>query len=401
MKKISILTMILWSLVAVAELASWGMTENQYKMPNFATKMGEIGAQAAKQNWLLKVTAPKGWHNNIRAALNEEGARDVQVTFKDSLYNSIAISAVKGAKIAQISASSNNGVTVQKQVVIEKPEIDTEIEAPDFGDTSFKNNTDELLENIGNLEIEVPTTTNGSNTSKPDVQKAAPVAKAVEPPKPTVTQTTAAATTPTPSQATAKSSDENREINKELLRKRHARTKRVEKILSYASIKDKDELFIKDSVVLIKRFINQGVVLYFWMKESYDPAVHKLVEKGSGKYMKDITATAGVDVQQEAEQAAVAEAEAKAVETNLDFVAVDTDVNDQDDLRRMHARNKGVEINIKASQLKPKDVLYVQNKTVLVQRPLTSSQNAYFWLVGETTISGEVKKSGKNKFKIL
>ncbi len=388
--------MMLLSMIAAAELASWGMTENQYKMPNFASKMGEIGAQAASKNWLLKVTAPKDWHGTIRSALSDEGSRDVQVTFKDSLYNSIAISAVAGAKIAQISPSGNNSVTVQKQVVIDKPEIDTAVEAPDFGDTNFQSNTDELLEGIGQMEIEVPTTaaTNGAKAQPKPVAKPAakPAAKPV------------AQATPTPSQpkteaTPAEAATADRESNKEALRKRHARTKRVSKLLNYASIKEKDELFIRGSVVLVKRFINQGVVLFFWMKEDYDPSIHKLVEKGSGKYMKDPSAMAGVAVSDQGKTIVEAEPEVVA-ETKLNFIAVDTNIDDQDDLRRMHARNKGVTVNIKATQLKSKDVLFVQNQTVLVQRPLTSSQNAFFWLVGDTTIPAEVKKVGKNKFRI-
>ena len=320
--------------------------------------------------------------------LTDSGARDVQVNFKDSLYNSIAMSAAPGIKMAQVSSSDASTATVQKQVVIDKPEIDTEIDAPDFGKIEIESNGDALLGEISNLEIPVPVT-QPTNTRP-----------AAEPARPT-NQVAAQNTGGQIAQpATASASEQSialREENKEDLRKRHARTKRVDKLLSYSSINTKDDLFIKGDVVLIKRFINQGVVLYFWMKEAYDPAIHKLVEKGSGKYQKDPDAVAG-------DQVAAAEEEAEeAVEitpTNLDFVAVDTDIDDQDDLRRSHARNKRVDLSISADQLKSEDILYVQNQTVLVERPITSAQSAYFWLVGDTTINQEVERKGDNEFEI-
>jgi hypothetical protein len=149
--------------------------------------------------------------------------------------------------------------------------------------------------------------------------------------------------------------------------------------------------------VLIKRFINRGVVLFFWMKEAYDPSIHKLVEKGSGKYQKDPEAVAGDQVTDADEQV---EEAVEITPTNLDFVAVDNVVEDQDDLRRSHARNRRVDLSISASQLKSDDILYVQNQTVLVERPITSSQSTYFWLVGDTTINMEVERTGDNEFEI-
>ena len=71
------------------------------------------------------------------------------------MYKSVAISAAPGAKIAQISKAKNN-VEVQKQVVMDKPEINTDIEAPEFDSNSFNNNTEELLNDMKQLEINVP-----------------------------------------------------------------------------------------------------------------------------------------------------------------------------------------------------------------------------------------------------
>ena len=85
MKRILSITLLLISTITLAQLPSWGMTENQFKLPNFNSKMKEIGVQAEKNNWLLKITAPKDWHNKIRTGLTDAGAMDLQVNFKDSL----------------------------------------------------------------------------------------------------------------------------------------------------------------------------------------------------------------------------------------------------------------------------------------------------------------------------
>ncbi len=389
MKKIMIVAMLILSTVGVAQLPSWGMTENQYKMPNFNSKMKEIGTQASKKNWLLKITAPKDWHKKIRMGLTDSGALNVQVNFKDSLYQSIAIEAAKGIKVANVSSSSTETTTVQKQVVIDKPEIESDVEAPNFEKLEIKSNNEELLESINSLEIAVPkpTKTVPQKESRPVAAKPAP--------KPAAKTQVEAAVVKSTQEL---SEDAKTEVNKEFLRKKHARTKRVDKFINYNNLTDKDELFIQEDVVLVKRFINRGVVLFFWMKESYDPTVHKLVEKGSGKYRKDQEAVAGDTPTNE--RVKEDEVEEEVAPTKLDFVAVDTDIDTQDDLRMTHARNKGVEVNITASQLKKDDILYVMNNTVLVERPLTSSQSAFFWLVGDTTITREVDIKNDNRFVI-
>jgi hypothetical protein len=320
--------------------------------------------------------------------LTDSGARDVQVNFKDSLYNSIAISAAPGIKMAQVSSSDSSSTTVQKQVVIDKPEIDTAVEAPDFGSIEIESNGDELLGEIGNMEIPVPVT-QPTNT-RPAAQPSRPAAQPIA-------QNSGGQIAEPVVMSENEQSNAEREANKEDLRKRHARTKRVEKLLSYTSINSKDDLFIQGDVVLIKRFINRGVVLFFWMKEAYDPSIHKLVEKGSGKFQKDPDAVAGDQVAQTDNSV---EETVEITPTNLDFVAVDDAFEDQDDLRRTHIRNRRVDVSITAAQLKSDDVLYVQNQTVLVERPITSAQYTYFWLVGDTTINLEVERLGDNEFEI-
>ena len=135
---ITLMVIILLTGVVVAkELPSWGMTESQYKMPNFTNKMQKIGDQAVKNDWLLKITAPKDWHGKIRAALSQHGAKNVQINFKDSLYKSITISATPGMELKSTTVETTQPAVAKKQVVIDKPEMDTEIEAPEF-DNNFK-----------------------------------------------------------------------------------------------------------------------------------------------------------------------------------------------------------------------------------------------------------------------
>lgn len=392
MKKLLTITMMFFSLTTWAELPSWGMTENQYKLPNFNSKMKEIGEQAASKNWLLKITAPKDWHNKIRMGLTDSGAKNVQVNFKDSLHQSITITAAPGLKMAKVAPSSSSNTTVQKQVVIDKPEIDTEVEAPDFEKIEIESNTAELMESINNIEIAIPQ----SNSSKAtESVKEDNKAVAKEPsPAPVKTQPQPQTPVSVAQPTEAQSNEADIEAIKESLRKRYARTKRVEKVLSYENIRSKDDLFIQGPVVLVKRFINQGVALYFWMKEDYDPGIHKLVEKGSGKYSKDPSAEKG-EVP-EAKKTKEFTEEVKV--TDLDFIAIDTDIDTQDELRKDFARNKRVTVNIRANQLKKDDVLYVMNDTVLVERPITSAQSAYFWLVGDTAIPREVEQKDEQRF---
>lgn len=389
-KNTIIAVLMLISASVAAELPSWGMTENQYKLPNFSSKMSEIGVQAYKKNWLLKITAPKDWHGAIRNGLTNTGERDVQMTFNDSLYQSISITAVPGAKVAKISASSDSDTPVQKQVIIDKPEIDTEVEAPDFGDTNFNNNSD-LLEGIGNIPITVPPANGGS---EPGSQAGSQSVAASQAPSQPVNQPVAAASKAEPMEQSQAAITEE---NKEDLRKRYARTKRVDREMSYANITSKDDLYIQGDVVLIKRFVNQGVVIYYWMQEAYDPSIHKLIESGSGKYQKDPAAEVGDTPEAESNEAVV---EATIEPTELNFIAVDTHIEDQDDLRRSHARNKRIDLSISAEQLKEDDILYVLNQTVLVERPLTSARSTYFWLVGDTTINRAVERKGDNEFLI-
>ncbi|MCB1583574.1 MAG: hypothetical protein R3E90_11340 [Marinicella sp.] len=389
MKKIISISLLFISTVILAELPSWGMTENQYKLPNFNTKMKEIGGEAAKNNWLLKITAPKDWHSKIRTGLTDAGAVDVQVNFKDSLHQSITITAAPGIKMAKVSPSTSN-TTVQKQVVIDKPEIDTEVEAPEFGKIKIESNADELLESISNMEIAVPqakeVVTNPTETIADEKSETKALNNTTSLPQQSNNEAVIAESDD------ALSEQAKIEESKENLRNRYARNKRVDKNLSYNNIKSKDDLYIDGSVVLIKRFVNQGVVLYFWMHENYDPDVHKLVDKGSGKYQKDPSA------QMEAESNETETAIEENKVTNLDFIAIDTDLDSQDDLRRDFARNKRVNVNIRADQLREDDVLYVLNQTVLVERPITTVQSAYFWLVGSTVIPREVERQKDNQF---
>ncbi|MCX7544652.1 hypothetical protein [Marinicella gelatinilytica] len=389
MKKILLLALFITTGLAAKELPSWGMTEDQYKMPNFVTKMKKIGDQAVSNDWLLKITAPRDWHGKIRSALSDGGAKNVQINFKDSLYKSIAITATPGMALKSTTTEVSQPGIVKKQVVIEKPEMDTEIEAPEFDNSSFK--TDDLLKDIGQIELELPTNghTEKKSTKAKDSQSA------------TVSETTVAEEIREQSEAsTQQTEQEALKSVRENLRMRYARGKTVDKNINYTNITESDDLYVDGEVVLVKRYVNRGVAIYYWMAEAYDPVKHQLIEKGSGKYVKSATYTD--DSVKTATPATDTDVATKPMDAPNDdffnFVAV-TDNNDvQDQLRRDYIRNKGVNSSLKASQLKSKDILYVSGQTVLVERPLGNSRSAYYWLEGDTDIQHAIEHKGPQKF---
>ncbi|MCW8870945.1 MAG: hypothetical protein OQK49_09595 [Proteobacteria bacterium] len=394
MKKLLLLMILLASQVGAKELPSWGMTESQYKMPNFVSKMQQIGSQAVSNDWLLKITAPKDWHSKIRMALSHRGEKNVQINFKDSLYKSITITATPGMALKSSNSQNQQPAVAKKQVVIEKPEMDTEIEAPEF-ENDFK--ADDILADMGEIELTIPSNGNAANepvnaTKKPTSEDDA-VEKIVTKEESKLPQT---------AQFTVENSD--KEALKENLRKRYARGKAVDKSISYDHITDQDDLYVADDVVLVKRYVNRGVAVYYWMKEAYDPNQHRLTEKGSGKYVKTVDATVQTGQSrpqslssQESDSDIKIENPASEV---FNFVAVIDNQDVQDQLRRDFIRNKAVNNTLKASQLKSEDILYVSDKTVLVERPLGNSRSAYYWLEGDTTMQKSIEHKGAQKFVI-
>jgi len=398
MKKLVLLTLILLCpLVLAKELPSWGMTEQQFKMPNFETKMQEIGDQAIKNNWLLKITAPKDWHNKIRSGLSRDGKNNVQINFKDSLYKSISMMAAPGMDLSHVQTESAPIATAKKQVVIEKPEMDTNIEAPEFDNSTF--NTGELISDIGELELTLPNgqslKTNGKSSGNGQVNAKAMSQEAdAESPEATVQETQKATNSKLPVTA-----QEQRKVSEQNLRQRYARGKAVDKSISYNNITEKDDLYVEGTAVLVKRYVNRGVAIYFWMVEDYDPKTHSLEAKGSGKFQK----TSDPVTQQMAANAGQTERTEEASNSSsesLGFIAVTDQVDVQDKLRRDFIRNKPVTGTLKSSQLSKGDLLYVNAETVLIERPIGNSQSSYYWLEGETTISREVEQSGPQKYVI-
>lgn len=391
MKKLLLLVVVLFaSQLDAKELPSWGMTESQYKMPNFTTKMSEIGDQAVNNDWLLKITAPKDWHSKIRAALTEQGAKNVQINFKDSLYKSIAITATPGMDLKTTTTQNSQPAVVNKQVVIEKPEIDTQIEAPEF-ENDFK--ADDILADIGEIELTLPS--NGQSDKKSASSKTTIGNEAV-----TAEKNHSQLQSP----STRQSMDDNndKQAIRENLRIRYARGKSVDKTISYAHITDQDDLFVTDDVVLVKRYVNRGVAIYYWMQEAYDPDKHQLLEKGSGKYIKtadDSDQIGQTRVSQNTTQSSSGKIQNPAAEV-FGFMAVTDDQTVQDQLRRDFIRNKAVSSTLRATQLKSKDILYVSQHTVLVERPLGNSRSAYFWLEGDTDIQQPIEHMGPDKYVI-
>ncbi len=408
MKKLSIITLLLLTTFVLAkELPSWGMTESQFNLPNSNTKMQEIGNQALKNNWLLKVTAPQEWHNKIRSGLSREGQDNVQINFNDSLYKSITITAATGMEIKNSNTESTPTAIVKKQIVIEKPEMDTNIEAPEFDNSSFK--AGELLNEIGELELTLP---NGQNLRSNSINTNTDKESTNNDTKQQVKsddKSTKVITKESDSPAVAKSKEataqEQRKASEQNLRMRYARGKAVDKSISYNNITDKDDLYVEGAAVLVKRYVNRGVAIYYWMSEDYNPQQHSLDSKGSGKYQKLIGSEAKQVSSNAAQKVIKGALTDKTQEDNpnndvFDFIAVTDQTEVQNKLRRDFIRNKVVTGTLKSSQLSKGDILYVSSETVLVERLIGNSQSTYYWLVGETNISQEMEYTGHQKYVI-
>ena len=398
MKKILFTSLLLLSAAVWAQLPSWGMTEQQYKMPNRSAKLADIGKEAVKHKWQLKVTAPQAWHSSIRAGLSKDGEKNVMMTFKDSLHQSITISAAKAKHMGQTVKSSGDTQVVHKQVVIDdKPEIDTSVERPEFGDEFMNAKT-----SMAKVELDMAIPKATQNMTKP---KAKPVARpkpkakvAAKPaPKPVAKPAPKPVAKPVakPAPKAVAQVDDVVQKAQTYLRKRYAKNKKTNGTLPYDRVTQDDTLYIKDDVVLVAR-VNNGRTFFYWMKESYDPASQAIEHKSSEKYIKT-EATAPAANSQTVE---VQSKTAKVDRTELVFTAETDNRSDQDDLRRDYIRNKMVKHTYGADKIKSGDLIYTQNNTALVVRRLSRTNEIYFWLKGEVNVTENVTMMKTNEFKI-
>lgn len=398
MKKIIIISMLLWVTVSLAQLPSWGMTEQQYKMPNRASKLADIGTEAVKNKWQLKVIAPQAWHSSIRAGLSQDGDKNVMMTFKDSLHKSISISASKAKHMGQTVGRSNTQV-VQKQVVIDdKPEIDTSVERPEFSDEFMTGKP--VVADI-DLELDLPKTAH--KVAKKADEK--PVTKPVAKPQNKAVVKTETKAEPKPAVVTAtqapvanSSHAVDTESATRYLRKRFAKNKTINGQMAYERITENDELFIKDGVVMIKQEKNNRP-FYYLMSEPFDATKHAFKEKSSERYVKTEPATSTASTVKKAVKKDD-EVKQDIERTSLVFNAVDDNLYDQDDLRRDHIRNKMVTKSYGADKLKSGDLIYTQNDTALVVRRLSRTNEIYFWLKGEVNVTENVTMMRPDEFKI-
>ncbi|WP_154221905.1 hypothetical protein [Marinicella rhabdoformis] len=398
MKKLLILSMLLMSAVVLAQLPSWGMTEQQYKMPNRPAKLEDIGKEAVNNKWQLKVIAPQAWHSNIRAGLSKGGERNVMMTFKDSLHQSVSITATKAKYMGQTVKSSGNNQVVQKQVVIDdKPEIDTTVERPEFGDEFMAGKP-----TVAEVEIDMALPKSEhkvvKNAPKPTktVSQPKPVQKPVVKPEPKSVAVVEVEPEAGEVETEEERADEVRDAAKTYLRKRYAKNKKANGTLSYGSITEDDELYIKDNVVLIVREKNSRT-FYYWMKGTFDQSVHAIKHKSQERYEKTEAAVAVV----KAASSKADDSKSEVVErTSLVFTAVDDVSSDQDVLRRDHIRNKAVTKAYSAEQLKSGDLVYTRNDTALVVRRLSRTNEIYFWLKGDVNITENIEMMKPDEFKI-
>lgn len=386
MNKLTLMAVMAFASFAVlAQLPSWGMTEQQYKMPNRNAKLADIGKQAVKNKWQLKVTAPKDWHGAIRSGLSQDGALNVMMTVQDSLHSSISITASKAKQLGVTVSPSGDQTVVKKQAVIDdEVEIDTSVERPEFGEDF--NGGKPALADVG-MDMTLPKMEHKVVAKQPAAEPTTPNPQ----PKPAVKPE------PQPKpQVNADNNEDKLEAARSYLRKRHAKSKQVSDRLNYDQIDESDDLYIKDGVVLVVRERNKRP-FYYWMNEQFDAATQAIQHLSQNRYKKTEAASATGQVQQVKNDTTPQVAKQR---TALDFVAVTDQQGDQDALRREHIRNKAVNHNIKASQLKAKDRLFVRNETVLVVRELSRINVIYFWLEGDaSTVANAVAKRA-NEFVI-
>ncbi|MCF6299915.1 MAG: hypothetical protein L3J52_02180, partial [Proteobacteria bacterium] len=120
-----------------AELPSWGLTKQQFESSIAISKLEEIGKTAVQKNYKLSITAPMDWHTKIRNIFTVHGKLEVQMTFKDSLYESVSLVAEKGVKQIRATASNNSNGHGSKQGLIDKPDIDADVEGPNFDNKKY------------------------------------------------------------------------------------------------------------------------------------------------------------------------------------------------------------------------------------------------------------------------
>ena len=401
----TIVCLLLISLTAVAqELPSWGVTKEQFQAADGKNKLNEIGSEAAKKNWRLIVSAPRDWHGGIRKYLTRDGNVGVNISFKDTVYESISILAAKnnGSAAATVSSQSQNAVR-NKQVVVDKPDIEVDVEAPDVSNIAVETEDMAAGEVIGvdlsHLNQAKIRKDNRKDTRPPAQRKfeqnrraaankpvAGPKPKPepkVEPTPPKPQPVTAVAATASPEDAAAKA--------REYLQKEYARNEGVAHQLTRASsLKKGDYIYTRNGQVLIKRFLSNNVHRFFWFENTLDLSAANLKKVTDERYrVTEPFAADGQPVVAE-EPAPVEPVMINAEEQNL---------NDQKDLRSKFARNQTVSVNIRPDQLRKGDYLYVQGQTVLVKRDIGRGIFKYFWLTGEFDLSAADKTGNAYKVK--
>ena len=395
------------SLMAVAqELPSWGVTKEQFESASGKNKLNDIGKQASGKNWRLIVTAPRDWHGGIKKYITKDGDMNVNISFKDTVYESISILAAKNTVNNGVSAtpSSQSQNTVRsKQVVVDKPDIEVDIEAPDVSNISVdaaEMSSDEVigvdLSHIENAKIKKESRKNtrplaqrkfveNKKKNKP-VAGPKPQPKAEKPaPVPAKPQpvTAVAATTSSPNDVAVEA--------RNYLQKEYARNDGIAHSLKrVSSLKKGDYIYTRDNEVLIKRFLSNNVHRFFWLEAPLDLNAPNLKKVSDERYRVssafDSTVEAVAEVKQEPEVPVM-------------INTAEQSENDQKDLRSKYARNQTVKVNIKPEQLRKDDLLYVQGQTVLVKRDIGRGIYKYFWLTGEFDLSA-ADRTSENAYKV-
>ncbi|WP_395376616.1 hypothetical protein [Marinicella sp. W31] len=410
MKRIfMILCLLSVSLIAVAqELPSWGVTKEQFQGATGKNKLNEIGKEASQKKWRLIVSAPRDWHSGIRKYITKDGSVNVNISFKDTVYESISILAAKNnganAVTATPSSQSQNAVR-SKQVVVDKPDIEVAVEAPDVSNISVDagemSSDDVIGVDLSHLKDAKIKRDNRKDTRPLSQRKFVenknrnrPVAGKKQAPKVEAPEPTPEPAKPQPVTAVAatSSTDDVAATARAYLQKEYARNDGISHSLSrISSLKKGDYIYTRDNQVLIKRFLSNNIHRFYWLETTIDLTAANLKKVSDERYRVSAPFSSAGE--------AVVESQPEKPAEPVMINTAEQSQNDQKELRSKHARNQTVKVNIMPEQLRKGDLLFVRGQTVLVKRDIGRGIFKYFWLTGEFDLSA-ADRTSENAYKV-
>ncbi len=368
---------------AAKEWPSWGVTQSQFETSEGVSRLQQIGKEARKSRLKLTITAPESWHSKIRQSLNLGNKDEVNAVFRDTALQSIAITSERDTQSISAPQQNNTTYTARKQVVVDKPVIDSDVEKPDFdvqGITDYSKDNDILKNEIANMEFNHPV-----EKSKVKIVKQSPAE-----------QTTAPA---------ARNS-------KEYLQLKYANNSVINNAIESAKLVAGDELFVKDDAILVKRLIHRGRYKYYWLLDGIDLTASGVKQRDEDRYRIEAEylqaeaettpkaaptrATASVNVGSDAVVPASARPTQQPVPGNntpgglMWISANDSDYESRREVAKKYAAGKVIERSMKVEDLERRDKLFVKDSTVLVRRIISRGEYTYYyWLDGDINLQDQ------------